>query len=74
MKRIETIEIHEYPKEKPCEGQNVIWVWREANQVATGDFYQGKPRDASRNYKVITKKNIMSLPSHWIDDFLEMGI
>lgn len=50
-------------KEKPNDGQDVIWIWYSAGQVVAGDFYEGKPRDASRNYEVI----VDNLPSHWIE-------
>lgn len=50
-------------KEKPDHGQDVIWIWYSAGQVVAGDFYEGKPRDASRNYEVI----VDNLPSHWME-------
>jgi hypothetical protein len=47
---------------KPKNGECVIWIWKDAGQVTAGDYFNGKPRDAAKNYEEIQSP----LPSHWI--------
>ena len=46
---------------KPENGETVIWIWSLAGQIVAGDFYNGKLRDAAKNYEII--KGI--LPDYW---------
>jgi len=57
------MEFKEYPKLKPRAGQCVLWAWAFAGQITAGDFYQGKPRDAAKNYEPISGIQ----PSHWCE-------
>lgn len=49
-------------RETPPEGEPLLWLWAESRHIAPGDFYEGCPRDGSKNYKKIFSK----LPSHWL--------
>jgi hypothetical protein len=38
---------------KPKSGEHVLWIWADAGQVTVGDYYGGRPRDASKNYELV---------------------
>jgi hypothetical protein len=49
-------------RETPPEGEPLLWLWAESRHITPGDFYEGYPRDGSKNYEKIFAK----LPSHWL--------
>lgn len=51
-----------FPEIKPENGQHVLWLWAEACQVTSGDFYNNTPRDAAKNFEPISD----TLPTHFL--------
>lgn len=49
-------------RETPPEGEPLLWIWAESRHITPGDFYEGCPRDGSKNYEKIFSK----VPSHWL--------
>lgn len=58
------LKFNDFKKIKPEDGESLIWVWANAGEVASGDYYNGQVRVASQNYRPLTKKDIF--PTHWI--------
>ena len=45
----------------PDDGQCVVWLWDKAGQITAGDYFDGKCRDAAKNYAEIDTQ-----PTHWM--------
>lgn len=45
----------------PKNGQNVIWIWANAGQITSGDYFNETFRDAAANYA-----SMDTAPTHWM--------
>jgi hypothetical protein len=50
-----------FTRETPPEGVPILWIWAAAKHITAGDLYEGSPRDAKTNEKILGKQ-----PSHWL--------
>lgn len=48
-------------RKKPKNGEHVIWIWADSGQITAGDCFNGKARDAARNYSFT-----QTAPTHWM--------
>ena len=53
----------------PPEGLDVIWIWDSAGQLTAGDCFNGRPRDAAKNYQEILPEDYPTHYTRWPDNW-----
>jgi hypothetical protein len=58
------MKVNNFKKNKPNDGQFVVWCWYPAGAIYVGDYSKGKVRLAMNYYK---EEPNAKPPTHWID-------
>lgn len=68
MNDLKVIQFNPYPKVKPRNRQNVVWIWSRAGHLETGYYFNSNAYSNEKGKILKSTKTIFRvLPDYWFD-------